>query len=90
MDEELKTDIAVIKVQMENMNSQMQRFISHLESEQRVSSNISKRVDTLQFTVENLQKDRERSESKGRWRIETIISLMALAATMAMLFIRGN
>lgn len=90
MDEELKTDIAVIKVQIENMNSQIQRFISHLESEQRVTNNISKRVDTLQFTVENLQKDRDRSESRGRWRIETIISLMALAATMAMLFIRGN
>lgn len=89
MDEEVKTDIAVIKVQIENMNSQMQRFISHLESEQRVTSNISKRVDTLQFTVEHLQKDRDRSQSNSRWRIETIISLMALAATMVMLFIRN-
>lgn len=88
MDEEVKTDIAVIKVQIENMNSQIQRFISHLESEQRVTNNISKRVDTLQFTVENLQKDRDRSQNNSRWRIETIISLMALAATMAMLFMK--
>lgn len=88
MDEEVKTDIAVIKVQIENMNSQIQRFISHLESEQRVTNNISKRVDTLQFTVENLQKDRDRSQNNSRWRIETIISLMALATTMAMLFMK--
>lgn len=89
MDEEIKTDIAVIKERIQNLTDQNKRFLSHLESEQRVTNNISKRLDILEHTVSRIQDEKSKREISSKWRIETIISLMALAGTMAALFLRN-
>lgn len=87
MDEDIKLDIAVIKEKMQNMNSQLDRFISHLESEQRVTSNISKRVDTLQFQVETMAREKSEAQSGNRWRFEQIVSILALIGTLGTLIV---
>lgn len=45
---EMKTQLAVLNERVGNLNTQLNRFISHLESEQRVTGEISKRVDYLE------------------------------------------
>lgn len=64
---EMKTQLAVLNERVGNLNTQLNRFISHLESEQRVTGEISKRVDYL-----------ERSQIDKRWSFEKLISIIAI------------
>lgn len=82
MDDSIKTDIEVIKVKIEGLSDQMNRFISHLESEQRVTNNISKRLDLVENSIKWMQEANAKKENSNKWRVETIISLITLAATV--------
>lgn len=87
MDEGIKTDIAVIKERMQNLTDQFKRFISHLESEQRVTNNISKRLDNIEHTVGRIQDEKIKVENNSRWKTETIISLIAIVSSFATVLI---
>lgn len=43
-------EIAILNERTENLKDRIARFTSHLESEQRVTGNISKRVDQVELT----------------------------------------
>jgi hypothetical protein len=64
---DLETKVEVLSERLSHLNDQLKRFISHLESEQRVTGEISKRVDYL-----------ERSALDKRWSFEKLISILAI------------
>lgn len=73
MDEkQIHADIAVLKEKTKNNDLQVKRCISHIKSEQRVTSNISKRVDTLQRSNDKLQDAVENIEKTLDERYERI------------------
>lgn len=84
---DFRTDIEVIKADLRNMADQLKRFISHLESEQRVTGEISKRVDQISMEMQFLQSQIKEKQSSGKWRVELVVSLMALLITTATLLI---
>lgn len=51
-----KTELDFIKKDIENLNTQFNRFTAHLDSEQRVYGGIAKRVDLLEKLFESQQK----------------------------------
>ena len=65
--DDLKTHLAVLIERVNNLSDQLKRFVSHLESEQRTTEQISKRVDYL-----------ERSQLDKRWSFEKLISILAI------------
>lgn len=69
---DLETKVEVLSERLSNLNDQLKRFISHLESEQRVTGEISKRVDYL-----------ERSQLDKRWSFERLISILAILLSAA-------
>lgn len=87
MDEGVRTDIAVIKEKMQNITDQFKRFMSHLESEQRVTNNISKRMDTLEHTLGRIQDEKIKSDTNSKWKTETIISLISIVVSFATVLI---
>lgn len=56
---EAEAKIIILSERYDNMNLQICRFVSHLESEQRVTGNISKRVDMCEKMILNLEKNQE-------------------------------
>lgn len=74
-----EVDLLLLKERSENFKDQLMRFVSHLESEQRVTGNISKRVDEANYlikTVDELVKKHEKlllNEGRGlAYRIDRI------------------
>lgn len=78
MNDDVKTDIAVIKEKLSNMNDQMKRFIAHVDSERDVRAEQGKRIDLLQSDIKRMQDERDNDKRSFNWRIETIISILAL------------
>lgn len=76
-------EIALIHERQENLKSQVARFISHLESEQRVTGNISKRVDDANRNIETHAKQLEKYDSiifnKGRGLIFDVDRLVRMS-----------
>lgn len=88
MGEEDKIEFALMKERVKNMAIQMERFVSHLESEQRVSGSISKRVDQLQHSIDRVAHGIDNSNTSHKWRVETIISIIsALTSASAVLIV---
>jgi len=56
---ENEAKLAVIEEKINNIQTQIHRFVSHLESEQRVTGNISKRVDVAQTIIDELKRTNE-------------------------------
>lgn len=54
MEENSKIELAILKERLQALQDQLKRLISHVDSEQRVSTNISKRVDQLEFQSNNI------------------------------------
>jgi len=52
---ELETRLIILEERSENARLQIARFVSHLESEQRVTGNISKRVDMCEKMIGNAE-----------------------------------
>lgn len=80
-----ETDVLLLKERSENFKDQLGRFVSHLESEQRVTGNISKRVDEANYlirSVDELVKKHEKlllNEGKGlSYRIDRIENLLEI------------
>lgn len=88
MNDDVKTDIAVIKEKLSNMSDQMKRFIAHVDSERDVRSEQGKRIDLLQKDLNRMQDEREKDKQSGKWRIETILSILALVISI-IIMIRG-
>lgn len=85
MDEhKLHTDIEVLKERVSNLFTQINRFISHLESEQRVTGNISKRVDTLQHELDRVQKTLDEGKETHKWRLDTFIAIVSVISTIVL------
>lgn len=82
---DLETKIEVLSERVSNLSDQLKRFISHLESEQRVTGEISKRVDQVSKETQFLQKELQdyksevqvKSQSR-KWRAEILIAIAAL------------
>jgi hypothetical protein len=64
-----------MKEQVKNISNQLARFVSHMESEQRVTGNISKRVDQVWWILEHQDKNK-------KWRMETFIGIASLVSTL--------
>lgn len=75
---DLETKVEVLSERVSNLTDQLKRFISHLESEQRVTGEISKRVDQLEKELEFLQKQITQNSAQNKWRLEVILSILAL------------
>lgn len=85
MDEtQFKVDIEVLKERCNNLFGQLNRFVSHLESEQRVTGNISKSVERVQHQVDKIEKILEKKEDTGRWRWDTFIAIVSVIANMVL------
>jgi hypothetical protein len=84
--------IILLEKEVEGLNTQLKRFISHVESEQRVTTNISKRVDSIENLTDKHEKmlintgqgvmfrvDRmEQRESRSKSSIQMWISVLAI------------
>src|ERR1041385_1572271 len=57
-----ETDLALLKERYENLKTQMDRIVSHLESERDRIGGVSKRVDTANSSLERLQKQADKFE----------------------------
>jgi hypothetical protein len=55
--------LAVLEEKVKSNDLQVRRMISHLESEQRVSGNHEKRIDTIERAAERLQKQADKYEA---------------------------
>ena len=75
---DLETKVEVLSERVSNLTDQLKRFISHLESEQRVTGEISKRVDQLEKELEFLQIQFTQKSAQNKWRLEVILSILAL------------
>ncbi len=58
-----ETELALIKQQCENLDTQLKRLVSHLESEQRVYGETSRRVGDLNHSIQTMQKLIEKLDS---------------------------
>lgn len=77
--DKLESDVLLLIERCENFKDQLNRFVSHLESEQRVTGNISKRVDEANYLIKSIDdicKKHERillNEGKGiSYRIDRL------------------
>lgn len=87
---DLETKLEVLTERVSNLSDQLKRFISHLESEQRTTEQISKRVDQVSNEVQFLQKefqeyklDMQAKANSSKWRIEILIAIAALLISSA-------
>lgn len=58
----LESQVRVLIERTENFKDQLNRFVSHLESEQRVTGNISSRVGDIKSIVDRIDRVIERHE----------------------------
>lgn len=56
-------DYAGVKKDVENNHDQLQRLVSHFESEQRNSVNQGKRIDNCQKDIDRMLKQQEKYDS---------------------------
>lgn len=56
MEHSPETELALLKQHCENLDIQLKRFIAHLESEQRVYGETSRRVGDLNHSIQTMQK----------------------------------
>jgi uncharacterized coiled-coil DUF342 family protein len=81
---DLETKLEVLTERVSNLSDQLKRFISHLESEQRVTGEISKRVDQLSSEIEFLQQRITEKRTEGRWKLETFITIASLISSITL------
>jgi len=60
--ESLESQVRILIERTENFKDQLNRFVSHLESEQRVTGNISTRVGDIKSIVDRIDRVIERHE----------------------------
>lgn len=87
MEEDIRVELAVVKERLVNVSDQLKRFISHLESEQRVTHNISKRVDTIQNLIDRQNEMKNAEKKDSRWKTETTIGIISLLTSIAVMII---
>lgn len=87
MSGDLKSDIEVLKERVSNLSDQLKRIVSHVESEQRVTGQVSKRVDQTEKALDIIKHTLENKKQESRWRMETVISVLSLLASLIVVFI---
>lgn len=59
----MEIELALLKQKSDDLHLQMQRFVSHLESEQRVYGATSKRVDQLETRAKRIEDIQDKHDS---------------------------
>lgn len=83
-DDKLEVKLVRLEEKVANLVIQVNRIISHVESEQRVTGNISKRVDMLQHTLERIEKNLDKKDDTHKWRLDTFIAIVSVVANMVL------
>lgn len=86
-DEEYKISVAVTNEKLSNLSDQFKRFISHLESEQRVTTNISKRVDQIEHIINHIEDTKNKEQNTSRWKLETVISIVSTITSIVVMLV---
>jgi hypothetical protein len=72
MDEkDFQIEFAVLKERLNSVIEQMKRLVSHVESEQRQTVNMSKRIEFIEKTI-------LKEKDNNRWNVTTIVSIVSI------------
>ncbi len=81
MEENERTLLAVINERVENLKLQMNRLISHFESEQRHSVRHGKDIDKLMHRIEMLENKLKERDATWKWAIPIGITILNMIYT---------